>query len=114
MSKIFISYSRDDVATIEKLAAALEASGHDVWWDKRIQAGSVYEQDIEVALHSAEAVVVAWSPASASSGWVKDEAAHGRDEGKLIPICLQGGVAPLGFRQYQVCLLYTSPSPRDS
>lgn len=102
MSKIFISYSRDDLATIEKLASALETSGHDVWWDKRIQGGSEYEKDIEIALHSADAVIVAWSPASAASGWVKDEASHGRDEGKLIPICLKDGAAPLGFRQYQV------------
>jgi|GEM_PF-601854 len=102
MAKLFISYSRDDLATVEKLAAALETAGHDVWWDKRIQGGSVYEKDIEEALHGAEAVVVAWSRSSASSGWVKDEAAHGRDTGKLIPICLKDGAAPLGFRQYQV------------
>ena len=102
MAKLFISYSRDDLATVEKLAAALEAAGHDVWWDKRIQGGSVYEKDIEEALHGAEAVIVAWSPSSAESGWVKDEAAHGRDTGKLIPICIKDGAAPLGFRQYQV------------
>ena len=101
MAKLFLSYSREDSAVVEKLAAALEKAGHEVWWDRRIAAGSMYEKDIETALDGADAVIVAWSPASIESSWVKDEASHGRDRGKLVPITLKGADAPLGFRQYQ-------------
>ena len=62
MAKIFISYSRDDKAVIEKLATTLEAKGHDVWWDRHIKAGSMYEKDIESALHNCDSVVVVWRP----------------------------------------------------
>ena len=102
MAKLFISYSRNDREVIEKLATLLEAAGHTVWWDRHIKAGAVYEKDIEKALHDADRVIVAWSPNSVDSGWVKDEASYGRDKNKLTPICLKGGAAPLGFRQYQV------------
>ncbi|MEL7489421.1 MAG: TIR domain-containing protein [Pseudomonadota bacterium] len=101
MAKLFLSYARQDHAIVEKLAAALEAAGHDVWWDKHIKAGSVYEHDIEAALKDADAAIVAWSGDAVQSAWVKDEAAFARDAGKLVPISLDGAEAPLGFRQYQ-------------
>jgi adenylate cyclase len=46
-------------------------------------------------------VVVLWSDTSVDSAWVQDEAAEGRDSGRLIPVTLSGRQAPLGFRQYQ-------------
>ncbi len=101
MAKLFISYSREDRDTVDKLAACLEGAGHSVWWDRHIKAGSMYEKDIEAALSDADAVIVAWSRMATQSGWVKDEAAFARDAGKLVPICLSDCEAPLGFRQYQ-------------
>ncbi|MEL7485876.1 MAG: TIR domain-containing protein, partial [Pseudomonadota bacterium] len=101
MAKLFLSYSRDDLNLIEKLAKALERAGHDVWWDRHIAGGAIYEKDIETALDGADVVIVAWSPTAVQSSWVKDEAAHGRDRGKLVPISLKGADTPLGFRQYQ-------------
>ena len=47
-------------------------------------------------------MVVAWSRAALQSDWVKDEAAAARDQGKLVPVSLDGSVPPLGFRQYHV------------
>ncbi|MEP6905923.1 MAG: hypothetical protein ABI875_07540, partial [Gemmatimonadales bacterium] len=35
------------------------------------------------------------------SAWVRDEAATGRDTGRLVPVTLDGSQPPLGFRQYQ-------------
>lgn len=101
MAHVFISYARTDRTQIEKLAAALEAAGHSVWWDRHIRGGAAFAKDIEAQLKKADAIVVAWSTQANESDWVKDEAVFGRDKGCLIPICLNTCEAPLGFRQYQ-------------
>jgi TolB-like protein/Tfp pilus assembly protein PilF len=101
MSDIFIGYARKDREHIEKLAAAIEAAGHSVWWDQRVIGGSEFSKDIERELEAAKAVVIAWSGHSSESPWVKDEAAVGRDQGKLVPVTLDSELPPMGFRQYQ-------------
>jgi len=101
MTKVFLSYDRDDQAAARKIAAALEKAGHQVWWDRNIRGGSEFAQEIERALADAGAVVVLWSERSIQSAWVRDEAAAGRDSGRLVPVRIDGCTPPLGFRQYQ-------------
>lgn len=101
MATLFLSYAREDGAKVRPLAAALERAGHRVWWDQHISGGDQFAQAIEKALAEADAVVVAWSEHSTRSHWVLDEAAAGRDSGRLVPVTLDGTPAPLGFRQYQ-------------
>jgi len=102
MAQLFISYSRTDRETIEKLSAVLEAVGHSVWWDRHIRGGASFSKDIETQLEKADVVIVGWSSTANKSDWVKDEAVYARDKGKLIPICLTLCEAPMGFRQYQM------------
>ena len=102
MADIFISYARSDRERIAALSAALEQQGWSVWWDRHIDGGSAFAQAIEAELQASRAVVVAWSKAALQSDWVKDEAAAARDQGKLVPVSLDGSVPPLGFRQYHV------------
>jgi TolB-like protein len=47
-------------------------------------------------------VVVLWSATSVTSHWVRDEAQRGRERGCLVPLSIDGTMAPLGFRQFQV------------
>jgi adenylate cyclase len=101
MSRIFLSYSREDAACAEGLAKALERAGYEVWWDRHIHGGSRFAQEINQALSNAEAVVVLWSPSSIESAWVQDEAAEGRDSDRLVPVLIDKSKPPLGFRQYQ-------------
>lgn len=101
MASVFLSYSREDVDRVAPLAAALEKSGHTVWWDHHIAGGEEFSGAIEEALESADVVVVAWTWASVRSPWVRDEAGHGRDRRRLVPVTLDGCTPPLGFRQYQ-------------
>ena len=101
MASVFLSYDRDDAAKARSIALALEKAGHSVWWDRHIKGGAQYSQEIEEALKRADAVVVLWSAQSVQSAWVRDEAAAGRDSGRLIPVSLDRTEAPLGFRQYQ-------------
>lgn len=113
MASVFLSYSRDDAARIRLLAAALDRAGHTVWWDQYIPGGDEFEGAIEKALASADVVVVAWSESSIHSGWVRDEAAAGRDNHRLVPVTLDGCLPPMGFRQYQtINLSQWKGSPR--
>ena len=101
MARVFLSYEREDAATARTIALALEKAGHMVWWDQVIKAGAQYGNEIEQALKESDAVVVLWSERSVNSAWVRDEAATGRDRGRLIPVALDLCKPPLGFRQYQ-------------
>ncbi len=102
MAKLFLSYSRKDDARARRFTDWLEHEGHDVWRDEDdIGGGASFSSEIEKALENSAAVLVLWSAVSVQSGWVRDEAAYGRDAGKLIPLSLDGIGPPLGFRQYQ-------------
>ena len=97
---VFISYARQDRARIRVLVQRLEAEGFHIWWDGALKGGQTFSHEIEQALLKAQKVIVVWSKASVKSDWVRDEAEHGREMGKLIPVTLDGTLPPLGFRQY--------------
>jgi len=101
LANIFLSYDHDDAARARPLVTALENAGHHVWWDRNIHGGAQYNSEIENAVAAADAVVVLWSERSVQSPWVRDEAAEGRDAGKLVPASLDGTKPPMGFRQFQ-------------
>lgn len=99
--QVFLSYSRADRARVTKLADALKAAGIGVWWDTAIEGGASFSADIERELEAADVVLVVWSATSVKSTWVLDEAGHGRDRGRLVPVQLDATLPPLGFRQFQ-------------
>src|ERR1041385_9066194 len=101
MARVFLSYARDDAELAKQLAGLIAQAGHQGWWDREIQGGSQFSSEIDKALQEADAVLVLWTEASIKSAWVQDEAAEGRDSGRLVPVVLNGVRPPLGFRQYQ-------------
>ncbi len=101
MASVFLSYDHEDVTRAAPIASALEKAGHSVWWDRQIHGGAEYQTEIESAVQDADVVVVLWSGRSIKSAWVRDEAAEGRDRGKLVPVLLESVRPPMGFRQYQ-------------
>ena len=101
MARVFLSYARGDAEAASQLAEAIQRAGHEVWWDQHIHGGSRFAREIDEALKNADAVVVLWSKASVESAWVQDEAAEGRDRGRLVPVLLEEVKPPLGFRQFQ-------------
>ena len=101
MAKLFLSYAREDAAKARQLTRLLEADLHAVWWDDSIKGGESFSREIEQALADSDVVLVLWSSTSVNSSWVRDEAAYGRDAGKLVPISLDETQPPLGFRQFQ-------------
>ena len=67
-----------------------------------IAGGSDFSAEIAArAAKPPRVVLVAWSKASVASHWVKDEAAEGRDRGRLVPLLLDRTMPPLGYRQIQ-------------
>lgn len=115
MANLFLSYDRDDADKAQAVAGALEKAGHYVWWDRHIRGGAEYSEEIEQALDRADAVIVLWSKASVKSPWVRDEAAAGRDSGRLVPVLVEPISPPMGFRQYQsIDLAQWSPKRRSA
>jgi uncharacterized protein len=102
VADIFLSYARIDRAKVEPIVTMLSKKGWSVFWDPTIVPGDRWDSLIERELKLAKCVVVVWSTKSVQSHWVKDEAAYGRDLSHLVPIKIDGCVAPLGFRQIQV------------
>jgi adenylate cyclase len=100
VARVFLSYAREDSDAAKELAEAVGRAGHEVWWDRHLHGGSQFATEIDKALKHAEAVVVLWTEASVNSAWVQDEAAEGRDTGRLVPISFNGCRPPLGFRQF--------------
>ena len=101
MPDIFLSYSRTDLAIAGQLAAALQAAGHDVWWDQALKAGEVYDRVTEAALREARAVVVLWSKASVQSDWVRSEATVALQRGALVPVMIEDCQRPVMFELRQ-------------
>jgi adenylate cyclase len=101
MARVFLSYARENAGEAQQLAESIGAAGHHVWWDRHVHGGLRFADEIDRELKEAEVVVVLWSQESVGSGWVRDEAAEGRDSGRLVPVALDACKPPLGFRQHQ-------------
>ena len=102
MADIFISYAREDASTAQRLAAALEARGWSVFWDRRIPTGRRFDDYIAEQMGNTRCVVVLWSAAAIASEWVVEEAAEGRNRNILAPALIETVKAPpFGFRHRQ-------------
>lgn len=101
-ANVFVSYSRVDQKRALAVIGGLEKAGFAVWWDGLLEGGQTFLKTTEAALHAADAVVVVWSKTSVDSHWVRDEATHGRDARRLVPLSIDRSEPPLGFRQFQV------------
>ena len=113
MARIFLSYARADQASAKVLAEAVAAHGHQPWWDQHIRGGARFAAEIDRELQAADIVVVLWSEAAVASTWVLDEAAEGRDAGRLLPVAIDGCKPPLGFRQFQTIAMPRSADGSD-
>jgi serine/threonine-protein kinase len=98
---IFLSYSRQDLGIAGKMAAALKAAGHNVWWDQALKSGEVYDQVTETALREARVVIVLWSKAAVASDWVRSEATVAMQRGALMPVMIEACQRPVMFELRQ-------------
>ncbi len=94
MPSVFISYARENREAAERLAAALEQSRVDVWFDKNLAGGAIYRDEIPQRLQEARSVIVLWSAESVGSRWVRAEASAAFESAKLVPLLLKEGLQP--------------------
>lgn len=101
MADIFLSYSRDDLATARRFASAFEREGLSVWWDQTLNPGEAFDEVTERALEEARAVVVLWSKHSVDSRWVRAEATQANSNGTLVPVMIGPCKRPIMFELTQ-------------
>jgi TIR domain len=96
MGHIFISYSRQDQAAIEKIAGVLVDAGADIWIDRQgIAGGSKWRPAIVDAIESADVVLLALSPNSVRSDNVRKELDLTEEfKKKILPVEIERASIP--------------------
>jgi len=97
----FISYCRDDLDFVDKLAKDLTTRGTSIWLDRiQIRAGQAWDKAVENALGHCPQLMVVLSPAAVASDNVLNEVAFALDEGKpVIPVLYQDCQIPFRLRR---------------
>ncbi len=101
MIDIFISYTSEDRAVAKRLADSLGEENWNVFWDRKIEAGAEWNEEIQRALHNARCVIVIWSKASKKSFWVRGEAADAFERDAYIPVVIDDVELPRLFKHIQ-------------
>lgn len=91
---VFLSYAREDETFAAHLAGQLQSEGLNVYWDRKLQFGGNYVQELDAQLDAAASVVVIWSSHSVGSAFVQAEAIRGFNRQVLVPVLLSQDVRP--------------------
>lgn len=83
---VFLSYAREDEAAAAQLAVQLQNEGLNVYWDRKLQYGGNYVQELDAQLDAAASVVVIWTDHSIASAFVQAEAMRGFNRQVLVPV----------------------------
>lgn len=99
MVDVFISYSHQDRAAVDKLASCLESMGISVWRDQAIRLGANWMQEIEQALNDTKVFVFCLSPNFLASDWAQYEIgvalSRSREVGvRVVPVLLHDVLVP--------------------
>lgn len=91
MSRVFVSYSRQNGREVNLLARKLEDAGHKVWLDRSaIQGGARWQEEIVRGIEKANVFVIVLSPQSIESENVERELGLARVTAKrILPVMLQ-------------------------
>lgn len=103
---VWLIYAREDVAEAEALIAALDARGISVMWDRLLQPGRHYDDQIERGIRNSIVVLGLFSEAAIESTFMRDEALLALEFDKLIPVLRNGFAAtglPMRFRRLHSC-----------
>jgi hypothetical protein len=71
--RFFISYARKDYQSVEILVYQLESLGHNVWWDKRLEAGGRFSDEIKETIKRCHFFLAILTENSTTSPWVQQE-----------------------------------------
>jgi hypothetical protein len=99
MSRVFISYSRNDLNFVQGFAQTLMSNGIDVWWDlSSLQGGDDWTDAIPQAIENCAICVVVLSPNSVQSDWVQKEYTYALNQKKrIVPLLYQACKIPFAL-----------------
>jgi len=97
LSFVFLSYSREDLASAKRVASLLARKRLDVFWDNHIRFGDDLKRVIVDRLESAGCVLVLWSKNSSTSHWVNYEAQTALERKTLVEARLDAAKPPPPF-----------------
>ena len=98
VADIFVSYARDDQATILKFIEVFEQRGWTCWHDRKTPAGAEWQSFISTQLLCAGCVFVVWSIKSTKSEFVLDEVREANDaQIPVVPAVLDESRPPKPF-----------------
>ena len=110
-AKLFLSYAREDVASVQKIHQSLKRIGHEPWMDKiDIDAGEQWEVAIENAMDQAELCILFLSNTSVKKrGYLQKEFRKAVDLAEerldtdifIIPVRLDECQVPKQLSKYQ-------------
>lgn len=99
---IFISYSRKDSEYMTTFSQKLRDAGANLWSDKQIVPGGLWDHSIETALKTCDIIIVLISKTSVNSNNVMDEVSYALEENKkVIPVVLEQCELPFRLRRIQ-------------
>lgn len=90
---VFLSYSRKDKATMQRLRDGLRSAGITVWTDENLQVGTpAWEKAIQEAIEDTVFLIALLSPEAKESKWVNKEISYADSFGKtIIPVLVKIG-----------------------
>ncbi|MCP3169064.1 toll/interleukin-1 receptor domain-containing protein [Myxococcus qinghaiensis] len=101
MANVFISHRSSDTAEAERLAQAVQAAGHKVWFDDwELNIGDSIVGRMNEGLEGAAYLVLCYSSSGVDSPWMSREwlSALARQMSgpgvKVLPVVLTGGKPP--------------------
>ena len=93
MKKVFISYSRTNLAIVRGLVQDLKAVGVDAWYDETLTGGQKWWLNILANIRDCEIFIFALSPESWDSEACKSELAYVTQLGKnILPVLVAEGI----------------------
>lgn len=95
---IFISYAHKDSEKVYPILERLSKAGFNIWYDKGIEAGSTWDDDIALHIDNASYFMAYVSASYLNSGNCKDEISYARDLNKdMLLIYLEEVAMPSGM-----------------
>jgi hypothetical protein len=100
MGFVFISYSRQDITTVDRIVDRLKSDEFEVWIDRaNIKGGDLWTVAIVEAIDTADSFVLMLSPNSTASDNVRKEVQLAQDaKRKLFPLLIEVVTLPPQFR----------------
>ena len=89
MGKVFLSYSRNDIQTVDQFVSSINQFGLEVWVDREdIKVGNSWRKEIVEAIDNCDAFVFMMSSHSVASTNVHKEIILAQDSGKPIYVVM--------------------------